>query len=94
VLLEELRGRLGNRHLALRISDAATDLLAREGYDPTFGARPLRRTLRRRLQDPIAAALLSGRYHEGDEIQVDVGPAGDLTLSAGAPAADPAATGS
>ena len=46
-------------------------VLAREGYDPTFGARPLKRTIQRRVQDPIALKLLEGEFKEGDTITVD-----------------------
>jgi ATP-dependent Clp protease ATP-binding subunit ClpB len=65
------------------------DLLAEEGYDPTYGARPLKRVIQRRLQDPIAMAILEGKYGEGDTVQVDVA-GGELTIDkAAAPAADP-----
>jgi ATP-dependent Clp protease ATP-binding subunit ClpB len=47
------------------------DLLASEGYDPVYGARPLKRLIQRRLQDPIAMAILEGRFREGDTVSVD-----------------------
>ncbi len=81
--LERLRALLSEKHLALRISPAALELIAREGYDPTFGARPLKRVIQRRLQNPIALQLLEGTFKEGDTVEVDVtGP--DLTLRRGA----------
>ena len=51
---------------------AAYDLLASEGYDPAFGARPLRRLLQRELENPLAVKLLAGELHEGDTVRVDV----------------------
>ncbi|MDB5066800.1 MAG: ClpB protein, partial [Chloroflexi bacterium] len=71
IQLRSLRDRLAARKLQLEISDAAMDLLAREGYDPVYGARPLKRLIQRRLQDPIAMAILEGRVREGDTVSVD-----------------------
>jgi len=62
---------LADKKLALDITPAARTLLAREGYDPAFGARPLKRTIQRLLQNPLALALLQGEYAEGDTVQVD-----------------------
>ncbi|HEY0409144.1 MAG TPA: AAA family ATPase, partial [Candidatus Dormibacteraeota bacterium] len=72
IQLRSLRDRLAARKLQLEISDAAMDLLAREGYDPVYGARPLKRLIQRRLQDPIAMAILEGRVREGDTVTVEV----------------------
>ncbi|MEK7240608.1 MAG: ATP-dependent chaperone ClpB [Gemmatimonadota bacterium] len=66
---------LADRKLALEITPAARDLLAHEGYDPAFGARPLKRAIQRLLQNPLALSLLQGAYGEGDTVRVDV--AGD-----------------
>ena len=71
IQLRSLDVRLAARGLTLKVSDAAIDLLAREGYDPTYGARPLKRVIQRRLQDPIAMAILEGRFREGDTVEVD-----------------------
>ncbi|HZB97937.1 MAG TPA: ATP-dependent chaperone ClpB [Candidatus Sulfotelmatobacter sp.] len=71
IQLRALRRRLADRKLMLDITPEAVDLLAREGYDPTYGARPLKRVLRRRLEDPIAMAILEGRFREGDTVRVD-----------------------
>jgi ATP-dependent Clp protease ATP-binding subunit ClpB len=68
--LERLRKQLADRRMTLRITPEARDLLATEGYDPSFGARPLKRVIQRRLQNPIAMELLEGKYHEGDLIAV------------------------
>ncbi len=79
IQLRQLRTRLSERKLTLELTDSALDLLAAEGYDPAFGARPLKRLLQRELQDPIAMKLLSGELREGDTIVVDA--AGDeLTI--------------
>ena len=69
--LARLRTQLEERHLGLRIMPEASALLAEEGYDPVFGARPLKRVIQRRLQNPIALELLEGRYVEGDTIRVE-----------------------
>jgi ATP-dependent Clp protease ATP-binding subunit ClpB len=68
--LSGLERQLAARHLALRLSDEARALLATEGYDPVYGARPLKRVVQRMLQNPIALALLEGQYAEGDTIVV------------------------
>jgi ATP-dependent Clp protease ATP-binding subunit ClpB len=79
IQLRALRNRLAARGLTLAVSDAALDRIADEGYDPTYGARPLKRVLQRRLQDPIAMGILEGRFHEGDIIEVGV-VGGELVL--------------
>jgi ATP-dependent Clp protease ATP-binding subunit ClpB len=58
------------------LSDAAKVLLVQEGYDPTYGARPLKRTLQRRVLDPLALRVLEGQFREGDRIEVDAGADG------------------
>ena len=70
--VERLRQRLSERKLDLSISEEATDWLANAGYDPVYGARPLKRALQRELETPIAKAILAGRYEEGSTAQVDV----------------------
>jgi len=90
IQLRGLRDRLAARKLELRVSPAAVDLLAREGYDPTYGARPLKRVIQRRLQDPIAMAILEGRFREGETVEVGV-EAGELRIAAGGVAAPPVA---
>ncbi len=71
IQLRGLQTRLAARRLELDVSRAAKHVLAQEGYDPAFGARPLRRAIQRELGDPLAVALLEGRYHEGDTVHVD-----------------------
>jgi ATP-dependent Clp protease ATP-binding subunit ClpB len=71
----QLRGllkRLSDRKIRVELTDAAKDFLVREGYDPVYGARPLKRALQRRLLDPLALRVLEGAFHEGDTIAVDV----------------------
>jgi ATP-dependent Clp protease ATP-binding subunit ClpB len=89
IQLARLQRRLEDRKITLEISDAAKSHLAQAGYDPVYGARPLKRTIQRELQDPLALRLLEGDFKEGDRIEVDFGD-GKLTLEpaaaeAGAP---------
>jgi ATP-dependent Clp protease ATP-binding subunit ClpB len=72
IQLGKLRNRLAERRLTLVVSKEAEDWLARTGYDPDYGARPLRRVLQRNIEDPLALALLEGRYLEGSTVTVDV----------------------
>ncbi|MDG2193041.1 MAG: AAA family ATPase, partial [Synechococcus sp. cluster2_bin.209] len=67
-----LQQRLEARKLDLKLSPEASDWLANAGYDPVYGARPLKRAIQRELETPIAKAILASRYHEGDEISLDV----------------------
>ncbi len=69
--LREVRARLGDLHISLSLTDAAKDHLAEEGYDPDFGARPLRRVLQNRVEDPLSEGILSGKYLPHDVLEVD-----------------------
>jgi ATP-dependent Clp protease ATP-binding subunit ClpB len=71
IQLAHLRRRLEARRIHLEVTEAAKALLGREGYDPTFGARPLKRTIQRLVQDPLALKLLEREYAEGDTVVVD-----------------------
>ena len=71
IQLAHLRRRLEDRRIHLEVTDAAKALLGREGYDPTFGARPLKRTIQRLVQDPLALKLLEGEFSDGDTVTVD-----------------------
>jgi len=64
--------RLADRKITLELSDAARDMLVSEGFDPVYGARPLKRTLQRRILDPLAMQVLQGEFHEGDDLVADV----------------------
>jgi len=71
IQLGHLRKRLSDRRIGLDVTSAAKALLAREGYDPTFGARPLKRTVQRLVQDPLALKLLEREFKDGDTVTVD-----------------------
>ena len=77
--VERLRQRLEERKLELQLSDGASDWLANVGYDPVYGARPLKRAIQRELETPIAKAILGGRFSEGQRICVEVEAAGGET---------------
>ncbi len=81
IQLERLRQRLKERHLDIKISDAAKDWLAEVGYDPSFGARPLKRAIQRYVEDPLAMRILEGAFVEGDSILVDVDENGHVIFS-------------
>ncbi len=72
IQLRELERRLASRRLSLIVTDAAKDWLARAGYDPAYGARPLKRLIQRSIGDQLALALLEGKYTDGDTVTVDV----------------------
>ncbi|HEY7349721.1 MAG TPA: ATP-dependent chaperone ClpB [Ktedonobacterales bacterium] len=72
-----LQKRLADRKITLELSDAAKDLVAREGYDPVFGARPLKRAIQREIENPLSKLLLQGAFSDGDTIVVDVAPLGN-----------------
>ncbi len=74
--MARLRRLLADRHLTLELTDKARDFLAEAGYDPTYGARPLRRAIQNYLQDKLAPMLLAGEFKEGDTIRVDGDEAG------------------
>jgi ATP-dependent Clp protease ATP-binding subunit ClpB len=80
IQLGRLRKLLADRKLTLELTDAARQRLGEEGYDPVYGARPLKRVIQQRLQNPLALSLLQGEFREGDTILVDVGPGGGFTF--------------
>ena len=69
--VEHLSGRLAERSIEITLTDEAKDLLAEQGFDPQYGARPLKRTIQRDIQDPLAMKLLDGEIKEGDVVKVD-----------------------
>jgi len=71
--MAEISGRLAEQGLKIELTGAARDWLAQEGYDPQFGARPVRRTLERHVENPLAKRLLAGEFKDGDTVIVDVG---------------------
>jgi ATP-dependent Clp protease ATP-binding subunit ClpB len=76
IQLRRVAALLNERGHTLEVSEAAREYLAEAGYDPDFGARPLKRAIQRELQDPLSMRLLSGEFHEGDTIRVDRGAEG------------------
>jgi ATP-dependent Clp protease ATP-binding subunit ClpB len=76
--------RLADQRITLTVTDGAKNLLAREGYDPVFGARPLKRVIQKQLLDALSLELLAGKFKEGDKIKVDADKAGAaLTFTRG-----------
>ncbi len=82
IQIEYLRGRLRQRDIDLQITDAALDKLGEAGFDPVYGARPLKRAIQERLENPLAQAILAGEYSEGDVVEVDV-EGGELVFKKG-----------
>jgi ATP-dependent Clp protease ATP-binding subunit ClpB len=72
IQLVRVQNRLADQNMTLQVSDAVKELIAREGYDPVFGARPLKRVIQRRILDALSLEILSSRFKEGDKIKVDV----------------------
>ena len=85
--LTRVRALLAERKITIELTDRAKQLLATEGYDPAFGARPLKRTIQRLVQNPLALALLEGRFSEGDHIVADVAADETLTFTKAEPVA-------
>ncbi len=79
--LEDLRRLLEDRKISLEMTDAAKELLFTEGYDPNFGARPLKRAIQKLVQDPLAMKILDGAVLHGDHVVVDADKkAGKMTF--------------
>jgi ATP-dependent Clp protease ATP-binding subunit ClpC len=76
VMVKEVQKRLGEEELTLRLTEGASDFLARHGFDENFGARPLKRAIQRFIEDPLSEKILLGEFAKGDEIEVDVAPDG------------------
>jgi ATP-dependent Clp protease ATP-binding subunit ClpB len=72
IQLQRLEKLLADRRITLDITDPAIDWLADAGYDPVYGARPLKRSIQRHLQDPLATAVLEGRIQDGERVKVTV----------------------
>ncbi len=80
IQLNHVRDLLDKRHVSIALTTAATDLLLEEGYDPVYGARPLKRVLQKRVVDPLALQLIQGQVRDGDHVLVDTA-VGELTFS-------------
>jgi ATP-dependent Clp protease ATP-binding subunit ClpB len=76
-----LRKRLEDKKMDIELSEKAKEALAEQGYDPVYGARPLKRTIQRLIQNPLATELLKGEYKEGDLILVDVDKNNEFTFN-------------
>jgi len=85
LMVRDLQKRLAERKLDIELTEKAKSWLAREGYDPVFGARPLRRVIERCVENPLSTKLLRGEFKEGDTVKVDLGDGG-LTFVARTPA--------
>jgi ATP-dependent Clp protease ATP-binding subunit ClpC len=76
LLVKDLQERLADRKLSIELSDKAKSWLVKEGYDPVYGARPLRRAIERYVENPLSSKLLGGEFKEGDTVKVDLGDKG------------------
>ena len=81
IQIAALLKRLADRKITLTLTDAARDLLIEEGYDPVYGARPLKRVIQRRVLDPLALGVLQGQFVEGSTVVADAGLNGALTFT-------------
>ena len=72
LMVKDLQKRLEERKLSIEVTEAAKAWLAKEGFDPVYGARPLRRAIERYVENPLSTKLLSGEFREGDTITVDL----------------------
>jgi len=71
-MVKDLQGRLAEHKLNLELTEKAKSWLAKEGYDPVFGARPLRRVIERYVENPLSSQVLRGELKEGDTVRVDL----------------------
>jgi len=85
LMVDRVRKQVTQKGMELEVTDAGTELLAREGFDPQYGARPLRRAVQRLVEDPLAEEILLGKFIANDTIVVDVDIDGDLVFRKGAP---------
>jgi len=78
--VDQLKKRLEDRKITIEIGREAAELLAERGYDPVYGARPLKRTIQRDVQNPLAMRILAGEYREGDTVVIGVDANGEIAL--------------
>jgi ATP-dependent Clp protease ATP-binding subunit ClpB len=93
IQLRRLEARLADRHITLHFTDAARDWLANRGYDPVYGARPLKRAIQQEVETPLAREIIAGTVKENTALRVDVKPGGGLTFTTEGAAAPAAAAG-
>jgi len=79
--LEQVRARLAERKIALVLTPAALERIGLDGFDPQFGARPLKRAIQREVVDRVAKAMIDGTVGEGSTVTVDIGDDGELLLA-------------
>jgi len=79
--INRVEKRLADRNMDLEVTDGALDVIAERGFDPTFGARPIKRSIVANIETPLAQRGLRGEFGEGDKVRVDVGADGELTYS-------------
>ena len=80
IQIEHLKKLLADRKITIELTDKAKHELAVEGFDPVYGARPLKRAIQRRIQDPLAMKILEGEFHDADRIKIDA-PQGEITFT-------------
>ncbi|MBC7363679.1 MAG: ATP-dependent chaperone ClpB [Candidatus Aminicenantes bacterium] len=78
--LDLLRKRLEDKKIGLEVTERAREIIAERGFDPVYGARPLKRTIQKEIQNPLAMKILAGEFKEGDTVLVDVGPEGEMVF--------------
>ena len=78
--LEQVRERLAERKITLELEPGAVERISLDGFDPVFGARPLKRVIQREVVDRVAKELIEGRLHEGDTVRIDVDDEGELVV--------------
>ena len=81
IQLARLQKRLLDRNLVLDVSMAAKDWLGQRGYDPVFGARPLKRVLQNEIETPLAQKIIGGEVQDGMHVAIDLAPGGTLTMT-------------
>ena len=72
IILKSVAARLDERDIHLEVTDEAKDFLSKEGFDPTYGARPLRRTIQRRVEDNLSEEIIAGRIKLGDHVKLEM----------------------
>jgi ATP-dependent Clp protease ATP-binding subunit ClpB len=81
IQLERLRARLADRHITLQLTGAARLNLVRTGFDPHYGARPLKRAIQKKVETPLGRMILKGEVRDGQQLRLDVDSQGDLTFA-------------
>ena len=80
---DRLRKMLADRHIGLILTEPAKEYIANEGYDPAYGARPIKRTLQQIVADPLALAILEGKFSDGDTVEIGLNGNGLVFEKAG-----------